>query len=116
MSSTTTTVSMKARSRSGKARPDEREQPEREGGVRRHRDSPAVRGGAAGVDGQVDRDAAAAMPPAPASSGSAKRRRSRSSPRSNSRRASSPTTKKKNVIKPAVDPVAQVERDAPTPR
>ena len=40
----------------GEARPDEREQAECERGVRRHRDAPAVRGGAAGVDREIDRD------------------------------------------------------------
>ena len=56
MSSTTATVSRYARRRSGSSVPEEREQPERERRVGRHRGSPAVRRAVARVDGEVDRD------------------------------------------------------------
>ena len=38
------------------ARPDESEQAEREGGVRRHRDPPAAGGATAAIEGEIDRD------------------------------------------------------------
>ncbi len=56
MSSTTTIVSRNAAQPVGEARPDEREQAERERRVGRHRHAPAVRRGAAGVEREVDRD------------------------------------------------------------
>ena len=56
MSSTTTTVSMNARKRSGKRGPTSASSAERERGVGRHRDPPAVCGRAPGVESEVDRD------------------------------------------------------------
>ena len=91
---------MNARNRSEKRGPKSGQQAEREGGVRRHRDAPAGRGGAPGVEREVDRDrqepcrrsrpaSAAPADAAPA----ALPGRTRGA-------ASSPTTKKKNVIRP----------------
>jgi hypothetical protein len=78
---------------------DQREQPQRERRVGRHRDAPALRSRAPRLNARSIA-AAAPMPPTDASNGSTNRRRSRKSPRSNSRRASRPSTKKKNVISP----------------
>ena len=73
MSSTTTIVSRNDAQPVEVARPDEREHAEREGGVGRHRDAPAVRGRSAGVDGEVDRDRHRPSRRSPASSGSVER-------------------------------------------
>ena len=77
-----------------------------ERGVRGHRRAPAAAGSPPLIARKIR--IGTSIPPSPATNGSASRRRSRRSPRSNSRRASSPTTKKNRVIRPVVDPVAQV--------
>jgi hypothetical protein len=50
-----TTVSMNAQP-IGEARADKREQAEGEGGIGRHRDPPAMRGGPTGVEDEIDGD------------------------------------------------------------
>src|ERR671931_1830163 len=98
-SSTTTTVSMKARSRSGKRGPTSASRPSAKAvSVDMAAPQPCAEGRPALKARKIA--TATSAPPPPARTGKAKRRRSRSSPRSNSRRASSPTTKKKNVISP----------------
>ena len=98
-SSTTETVSMNARRRSGKRGPTIASRP---------------RANAVSVDIAVPKPCAEGLPrlnarkiaigtiipQSPATTGSVTRRRSRSSPMSNSRRASRPITKKKNAISP----------------
>ena len=93
------------------ARPDQREQTERERGVGRHRDAPAVRRRTAGVEGEVDGD----------------RGRCASQSRDERQREPSPLPQLAEVElparleaddeeeerhQPAVHPAAQVERDA----
>ena len=92
----------------GRARRQQADRRQREGGVGRDRRAPAVRARPTGVPGQVDRgrhgDAAERR-----HAGTATRRRSRSSPRSSWRLASSPTTRKNSVISPWL---TQVRRSA----
>ncbi len=99
MSSTTATVSMNARSRSGNRGPTSASTPSAKAVSV---DIATPQPWAAGPPPLKARKIATgtSIPPLPATSGRATRRRSRSSPMSNSRRASSPITKKKNVIRP----------------
>ena len=111
MSSTTTTVSMNARRRSGKRGPTIASRPSANAvSVDIAAPQPCAEGRPALKTRKMP--TAAAAPPSPASSGSANRRRSRNSPRSNSLRASSPTTKKKNAISPLF---TQPRRSSETP-
>ena len=123
MSSTTTTVSMNARRRSGNRGPTSASSPSANAvSVDIAMPQPCA-DELAGVEGEVDRDRHRHAAD-PGEQRQRDRRRSRSSPRSNSRRASRPTTKKKNVISPLFThsrrssdtPVPPTDRERRRPR
>ncbi len=110
-SSTTATVSMNARSRSGSRRPTSASMPSANAvSVDIATPQPCADGLPAFATRKIP--IGTTIPPRPASSGRVTRRRCRSSPRSNSRLASSPITKKKNVIRPVL---IQPRRSCATP-
>ncbi len=96
----------------GEPRPDEREQAEREGGVGRHRDSPAVRRRMTGVEREVDGD----RPRHASDSGQDRQREPSPVPQLAQVELAprlEPDHEEEERHQPAVHPVAQIEGYAP---